>query len=81
MSAILEAARLQGDAQITRKATACCGAKKVHLWELSTGGVILVQHFQGEGFRQPVKLDEPMEVIVNRFRDARGHKVFTGHAI
>ena len=81
MNAIIEAARLQGDAKITRKATACCGTKKVHLWELSTGGVILMRHFQGEGFKLPVKLEEPMEVVVNRFRDKRGHRVFSAQSI
>ncbi|MDX1296760.1 MAG: hypothetical protein R3260_00755 [Pseudomonas sp.] len=76
MSAILEAARLQGGASITRKAWASRGKQKVHLWELSTGGVILLRHAEGEGFKQPVKLEEPLELIVDRFREKRGHRVF-----
>jgi len=81
MSAILEAARLQGSASITRKATATRGKQKVHLWELSTGGVILMRHAEGEGFKRPVKLEEPMELIVNRFREKRGHRVISSQAI
>ncbi|RRV65451.1 hypothetical protein EGI99_19015 [Stutzerimonas stutzeri] len=43
MSAILEAAQLQGNASIIRRAWAKRGKQKVHLWELSTGGVILLR--------------------------------------
>nr|WP_172693576.1 hypothetical protein [Pseudomonas aeruginosa] len=81
MSAILEAAQLQGNASIIRRAWAKRGKQKVHLWELSTGGVILLRHMEGEGFKQPVKLHEPMEVIVNRFREKNGHQVISPHAI
>ncbi len=81
MNAILEAARLQGSAAIARKALALCGSKKVHLWELATGEVILMRHVQGEGFKQPVKLQEPLEILVERFRDKRGHRVITPHSI
>lgn len=81
MHAILEAAKLQGEASITRKAWSVSGKQKVHLWELSSGEVILMRHTEGEGFKQPVKLHEPMEIIVNRFRDKRGHKVFAPQAI
>ena len=81
MNAILEAARLQGSASITRKAWATNGKQKVHLWELSTGGVILLRHAQGEGFKQPVKLEEPLELIVNRFREKRGQRVLAPQAI
>ncbi|QCT95425.1 hypothetical protein FEV13_00295 (plasmid) [Stutzerimonas degradans] len=81
MSAILEAAQLQGGASIIRKAWATRGKQKVHLWELSTGEVILLRHMDGEGFKRPVKLHEPMEVVVNRFRDKRGHRVITPQAI
>lgn len=44
MSAILEAARIQGSQQICRKAWVSRGSMKVHLWELSEGGVILLRH-------------------------------------
>lgn len=83
MNAILEAARLQGDAAITRKALAlaCDGKKKVHLWELASGEVILMRHVQGEGFKQPVKLQEPMELLVDRFREKRGHRVISAQVI
>lgn len=47
MSAILEAAQLQGNASIIRRAWAKRGKQKVHLWELSTGGVILLRHMEG----------------------------------
>lgn len=77
MNAILEAARLQGQASINRKAWVTKGGTKVHLWELSSGGVILLKHSRGKGFFQPIKLEEPMEMVVDRFRDKRGHKVFS----
>ncbi|WP_171011879.1 hypothetical protein [Pseudomonas sp. 2FE] len=77
MNAILEAAQLQGQASISRKAWVSRGATKVHLWELSSGGVILLKHSKGQGFDHPIKLEEPMEVVVNRFRDKRGHRVFS----
>lgn len=38
MNAILEAARLQGQASISRKAWVTKGGTKVHLWELSIRG-------------------------------------------
>ncbi|MCT9634103.1 hypothetical protein [Pseudomonas aeruginosa] len=69
MNAILEAARLQGQTSISRKAWITKGGTKVHLWELSSGGVILLKHSRGEGFSQPIKLEEPMEMIVDRFRN------------
>ena len=75
MSAIMQAARLQGEAAITRKAWASRGKTKVHLWELSSGGVIILKHTDGEGFAQPLKLEEPLEVVVDRFRNKRGHRV------
>lgn len=81
MNAILEAAQLQGSASIIRRAWATRGKQKVHLWELSTGGVILLRHMQGEGFKQPVKLQQPMEIIVNRFREKNGHRVFSPQPI
>lgn len=81
MNAILEAARLQGDAEITRKALACSGKKKVHLWELASGEVIMLRHVQGEGFKQPVKLQGPMEIVVDRFREKRGHRVISAQVI
>lgn len=81
MNPILEAARLQGAATITRKAWATNGKQKVHLWELSTGGVILLRHAEGEGFKKPLKLEEPLELIVNRFREKRGQRVFAPQAI
>ena len=77
MNAILEAARLQGQASISRKAWVTKGGTKVHLWELSSGGVILLKHSRGEGFFQPIKLEEPMEMVVDRFRNKCGHKVFS----
>lgn len=77
MNAILEAARLQGQAAICRKAWVTRGAVKFHLWELSSGGVILLKHAQGKGFDRPIMLEEPMEMVVNRFRDKRGHRVFS----
>lgn len=77
MNAILEAARLQGQDSINRKAWVSKGSTKVHLWELSSGGVIQLVHSLGEGFCPPIKLDEPMEVVVNRYREKRGHKVFS----
>lgn len=77
MSAIMEAARLQGRASICRKAWASRGSTKFHLWELSTGGVILLMHNQEEGFSSPVKLDTSLEVIVDRFRQKPGHRVFS----
>jgi len=81
MNAILEAARLQGGASITRRAMAYCGPKRVHLWELATGEVILLTHTVPGGFRQPVKLHEPLEIVVDRFREKRGHRVVTPHVI
>ena len=77
MSAILEAARIQGSQQIGRKAWVSRGSMKVHLWELSEGGVILLRHDQGKGFIQPVLLDEPLEVVVDRFRNKVGNRVFS----
>jgi len=81
MNAILEAARLQGDAAITRRAMAYCGPKRVHLWELATGEVILLMHTRPGGFSQPVKLQQPIEIVVDRFREKRGHRVVTPHVI
>jgi len=81
MNAIMEAARLQGQASICRKAWASRGCTKIHLWELSTGGVIVLKHSKEEGFSQPIKLDDPMEVVVNRFREKRGHKVFSPNVV
>lgn len=80
MSAILEAARLQGNAKVERKAWAQRDGIKVHLWELSCGGVIMLQHRAGKGFDQPIKLDESLEVLVERFRDKPGHRVFSPYA-
>lgn len=77
MSAILEAARIQGSQQICRKAWVSRGSMKIHLWELSEGGVILLRHDQGKGFIQPVLLDEPLEVVVDRFRNKVGNRVFS----
>ncbi|MAB98863.1 MAG: hypothetical protein CMK71_12500 [Pseudomonadaceae bacterium] len=68
MSAILEAARIQGSAKIERKAWAARGDIKFHLWELSTGGVILLKQMVGVGFDHPVKLEESLDVVVERFR-------------
>jgi len=81
MNAILEAARLQGQASISRKAWVTKGSTKVHLWELSSGGVILLKHSGGEGFFQPIKLEEPMEMVVDRFRNKCGHKVFSPNGL
>ncbi|TXG98854.1 MAG: hypothetical protein E6R08_03720 [Nevskiaceae bacterium] len=81
MNAILEAARLQGPASINRKAWVTKGETKIHLWELSSGGVILLTHSQAKGFFPPIKLEEPMEMIVDRFRNKRGHKVFSPNAL
>ena len=77
MNAILEAARLQGQASVARKAWVTKGDTKVHLWELSTGGVIYLKHSRGHGFSPPLMLEEPMEMVVDRFRNKRGHKVFS----
>lgn len=77
MNAILEAARLQGQASVDRKAWVTKGDTKVHLWELSTGGVIYLKHSRRHGFFPPIKLEEPMEMVVDRFRNKRGHKVFS----
>lgn len=77
MNAILEAARLQGKASINRKAWASRGDTKIHLWELSTGGVILLKHTREEGFSTPIKVESSLEVVVDRFRQKRGHKVFS----
>jgi len=80
MSAILEAARIQGNQQICRKAWVSRGGMKVHLWELSEGaGVIMLRHDKGKGFIQPLLLDEPLEVVVDRFRNKVGHRVFSPH--
>lgn len=81
MSAIMEAARLQGQASICRKAWASRGSTKIHLWELSTGGVILLKHSSERGFETPVKLDTPLEVIVGRFREKVGHRVFSPNGV
>lgn len=77
MNAILEAARLQGQASVHRKAWVTKGDTKVHLWELSSGGVILLTHSRGKGFFHPIKLEESMEIVVDRFRNKCGHKVFS----
>ncbi len=77
MSAILEAARIQGSNQICRKAWASRGSMKVHLWELSGGGVIMLRHEKGKGFVQPVLVDETLDVVVDRFRNKVGHRVFS----
>lgn len=77
MNPILEAARLQGNSKVKRRAWATRGKTKVHLWELEAGGVILLKHVEGEGFAKPLKLEEEMEVVVDRFRQKRGQKVFS----
>ena len=77
MNAIIEAARIQGSSEICRKAWVDRGSTKVHLWELSQGGGILLRHDKGKGFCQPVLLSENMEVIVDRFRNKVGNRVFS----
>lgn len=81
MSAIMDAARLQGQASICRRAWAIRGSTKIHLWELSTGGVILLKHSREEGFLKPIKLNTRLEVIVDRFREKVGHRVFSPNGV
>lgn len=70
------AARLQGDAKVTRKAWSTCGNVKVHLWELSTGEVIILRHV-GSAFETPSKLTQNFDDLVNRFREKTQNLVFT----
>lgn len=76
MNAIMEAAKLQGSAQISRRAWSTRGETKVHLWELSTGGCILLRHEKGTGFARPVRMDTTLEVLIERFRGRVENRVF-----
>lgn len=44
---------------------------------VNRGGVLMLQHVKGEGFKQPVILESEMEVVVDRFRHKRGQRVFS----
>lgn len=77
MSPIIEAAKLQASATICRRAWSTRGATKIHLWELSTGGVILLKHEKGKGFAQPVRLEQSLDSLVERFRNRIGNRVFS----
>lgn len=81
MNAIIEAARMQGSAAICRRAWSTRGKTKVHLWELSSGGCIMLKHEKGKGFAKPVKLDTSLEVLVERFRSRIGNNVFCPDAL
>lgn len=81
MNAIIEAARMQGSAAICRRAWATRGQLKIHLWELSSGGCIMLKHEKGKGFTMPVKLDTPLEQLVEQFRRRIGNKVFCPDAL
>lgn len=76
MSPIMVAARLQGDAKVTRKAWSTCGVVKVHLWELSTGEVIILRNVGG-AFETPSELNQSFDELVNRFREKTQNRVFT----
>ncbi|MOA46589.1 hypothetical protein D3C78_1691190 [compost metagenome] len=76
MSVIMDAARIQGKASINRRARAWKNGLKYHLWGLSTGEVILLKQTIPGGFQKAVKIDTPFEVILNRFLDKRGYRVF-----
>lgn len=62
MNAIIEAAKLQGSAQISRRAWSTRGTTKVHLWELSTGGCIILRHEKGAGFQNPPNWMTPLSL-------------------
>ena len=81
MNAIIEAAKIQGSAGICRKAWATRGAVKWHIWELTSGGCILLKHEKGKGFAMPVRLDDPLEHLVERFRGRIGNKVFCPYVL
>ncbi|MCK5530289.1 MAG: hypothetical protein KAI85_03425 [Halopseudomonas aestusnigri] len=76
MNAIMEAARLQGTATVNRKAWSTRGSTKYHIWELSTGGCIMLKHEKGRGFAMPVMLEQPLDALVERFRNRIGNRVF-----
>ncbi len=80
MNAIIEAAKLQGSALISRRAWSTRGTTKVHLWELSTGGCIILRHEKGAGFQKPVRLDHTLDALIERFRGRTGNKVFSPDA-
>lgn len=77
MNPILAAAQMTAGTTVKRKAWASRGDTKVHLWELESGGVLMLQHVKGEGFKQPVILESEMEVVVDRFRHKRGQRIFS----
>ena len=76
MNAIMEVAKLQGSAAVSRRAWAVRGQTKTHLWELSTGGVILLKHEKGKGFAQPVRLEQSLDQLIEQFRRRIGNKDF-----
>jgi hypothetical protein len=79
MHAIIEAAKLQGTAKIERRAWAESSTEKTHLWELSEGGVIAIKQ-EGRRFKSPVKLNDSLDIIVERFRGKAGIRVFAPFA-